>query len=148
MSGPVVLIFRILLALALYGFLGWALWTIWIDLKLTGFQSARNRVRTIHLEIRLKKQKPFIRSYSQSEVTLGRDLTSDILLEDESVSAHHAKLSFHNGQWWLEDLESKNGTKLNLDNLTTPTVVTSGDDIKCGSAHLIVSLNGKFKIPE
>ena len=131
MSGLIVLVFRILLALALYGFLGWALWTIWLDLKRTGLQSAKNKVRTIRLEVRIKKQAPFFRSFSQSEVILGRDPVCDITLEDKSVSAQHAKLSFHHGQWWLEDLESTNGTRLNLDKLTTATVVTSGDEIKC-----------------
>ena len=147
MSGPIVLIFRILLALALYAFLGWALWTIWLDLKRTGSQTGIYKVRTIHLEVRIMNQAPSYRSFSQSEVILGRDQTCDITLVDESVSAYHAKLSFHHGQWWLEDLESTNGTRLNLDKLTTATVVTSGDEIKCGNAQLIVNLVDKSATP-
>jgi pSer/pThr/pTyr-binding forkhead associated (FHA) protein len=148
MSGPIVLIFRILLALALYAFLGWALWTIWLDLKRAGSQTGIYKVRTIHLEVRIMNQAPSYRSFSQSEVILGRDQTCDITLGDESVSAHHAKLSFHHGQWWLEDLESTNGTRLNLDKLTTATVVTSGDEIKCGNAQLIVNLVDKSATPQ
>jgi len=147
MSGPIVLIFRILLALALYAFLGWAFWTIWLDLKRTGSQTGMYKVRTIHLEVRIMNQAPSYRSFSQSEVILGRDQTCDITLVDESVSAYHAKLSFHHGQWWLEDLESTNGTRLNLDKLTTATVVTSGDEIKCGNAQLIVNLVDKSATP-
>jgi pSer/pThr/pTyr-binding forkhead associated (FHA) protein len=140
MSGPIVLVFRILLALALYAFLSWALWTIWLDLKRTGSQTGKYNVRTIQLEVRIMDQTPSYRSFSQSEVILGRDQTCDITIGDELVSAHHAKLSFHHGQWWLEDLESTNGTRLNLDKLTTATVVTSGDEINCGNAQLIVHL--------
>lgn len=148
MSGLIVLVFRILLALALYGFLGWAFWAIWLDLKQTGSQTPLSQIRTIRLEGKVKGQVPFFKSFSQPEVILGRDQACDITLEDESVSAHHAKLSFHHGQWWLEDLTSTNGTRLNRFKLTTATVVTSGDEIKCGKAHLTVNLGDKSFIPQ
>ena len=148
MSGLIVLGLRILLALALYGFLGWALWTIWIDLKNTGLQAEIYKVRTIRLEVEIKGQAPFLQSFSQSEVILGRDQTCDIKLEDESISAQHAKLSFHHGQWWLEDLESTNGTRLNRDKLTTATVVTSGDEIKFGNANIVVNPGEMPVIPD
>ena len=46
MSGPIVLVLRILLALALTDFLGWALWTIWQDLKQDRFPDRwHNKVR-------------------------------------------------------------------------------------------------------
>lgn len=140
MSGPIVLVLRILLALVLYGFLGLAIWTIWLDLKRTGIQVEQNKIQNLRLEIRIKKQTPFFRSFSQSEIFLGRDKTCDLLLKDESVSNRHAKISFHHGNWWVEDLKSTNGTKLNSDKLTTATVITNGDDIKCGNAHLVVNL--------
>jgi pSer/pThr/pTyr-binding forkhead associated (FHA) protein len=139
MSAVIVLGLRILLALALYGFLGLALWTIWLDLRQAGLRATLYKVRTLRLEVRIKDKESFIRSFSQSEIILGRDPICDLPLDDESVSAHHAKLSFHHGQWWIEDLESTNGTRLNLDKLTTPTVVTTGDEIKCGNANLIIN---------
>jgi pSer/pThr/pTyr-binding forkhead associated (FHA) protein len=143
MSGLVVLVLRILLALALYGFLGLSLWTIWLDLKRTGIKTVSYQVKPIRLEVRIKKKSPFYRSFSRSEIIIGRDPSCDLSLEDEAVSAYHAKLSFHHGQWWLEDLDSTNGTKLNLDKLTTATVVISGDEIKCGKAQLVINLDSK-----
>jgi hypothetical protein len=148
MSGLIVLILRALLTLALYGFLGWALWTIWLDLRTAGLRSQTYKVRAISLKIRIKKQPPIYRSFSKAEVILGRDPTCDITLEDKSVSAQHAKFSFHHGQWWIEDLESTNGTKLNLYKLTTPTVITNGDEIKCGYAHLMVNLGDQPHIQQ
>ena len=148
MSGLIVLGLRILLALALYGFLGWALWTIWSDLKNTGLQAEIYKVRPIHLEVEIMGQAPFLQSFSQSEVILGRDQTCDVKLDHESISAKHAKLRFHHGQWWLEDLESTNGTRLNGDKLTTATVLTSGDEIKFGNANIIVNPIAKQVIPE
>jgi pSer/pThr/pTyr-binding forkhead associated (FHA) protein len=52
---------------------------------------------------------------------------------DEALSAHHARLAHHHGQWWLEDLNSTNGTLLNRERLTTPAVVITGDEFKCGN---------------
>ena len=148
MSGPVVLVLRILLALALYLFLGWALWTIWQDLRQTGLQTAAQKVRVLRLEVRIKNRPILFRSFSQPEVTLGRDPACDVPIDDEAVSARHARLSFHHGQWWVEDLVSTNGTSLNYEKLTTATVLTSGDEIKCGKARLTVNLGGEALIPQ
>jgi predicted component of type VI protein secretion system len=44
-------------------------------------------------------------------ITIGRSELSDIrLVHDNYISRHHARLHCVNGQWWLEDLESRNGT--------------------------------------
>jgi pSer/pThr/pTyr-binding forkhead associated (FHA) protein len=64
----------------------------------------------------------------------------DIPLPDETVSARHARLTYHHGQWWLEDLGSTNGTHLNDELLSVPTVLTSGDEIRCGNSRLVVDL--------
>ncbi len=148
MSGPIVLVLRILLALALYFFLGWALWTIWQDLKQAGSQAAAQKVRVMRLAVRIKNRPIVYRSFSQSEVTLGRDPLCDVPIDDEAVSARHARFSFHHGQWWIEDLVSTNGTSLNHQKLTTATVLTSGDEIACGKARLTVNLGGEAIIPQ
>lgn len=148
MSGTIVLILRILLALALYVFIGWVIWTIWQDLKRTGSRAETQKVRVLRLEVRLKKRPVIYRSFSQPEVTLGRDPVCDVPLDDEAVSARHARLSFHHGQWWIEDLVSTNGTSLNHEKLTTATVLTSGDEIRCGKARLAVNLGGEALIPK
>lgn len=67
---------------------------------------------------------------------IGRAVDNDVVLEDETVSAHHARLSFQAGQWWLEDLGSRNGTTVNGVELHGPLVVTYGDEIRFGSVLL------------
>ncbi len=141
MSGPLVLVLRILLAAALYLFLCLALWMIWQDLKRSGFQALRPRLPALRLEVSFPETRPFFRTFTQLEVLLGRDPLCELHLDDEAVSARHAKLSFHHAQWWVEDLHSKNGTLLNSIRLTTPTVLTDGDEVKCGNATLRVQLN-------
>jgi len=143
MSGVIVLALRILLAGALYAFLGWAFWTIWQDLKRTGLKSATQKVRLLQLEVQINNSLVTHRSFSKPEVTLGRDPACDIPVNDEAVSARHARLSYHHGQWWIEDLASTNGTILNQEKLTTATVLTNGDEIKCGNARLAVNLGSE-----
>jgi FHA domain-containing protein len=142
MSGPIVLGLRLLLTLALYAFLGWALWTIWQDLKRFALQASTGRIPAIRLEVRDRNRAPVSRTFSQPEITLGRDPACDIPLDEETVSARHARISFHHGQWWIEDMKSTNGTRLNKISLTTATVLTSGDEIKCGKVRMHVSLDG------
>ena len=148
MSGSLVLILRILLAVSLYLFLGLLLWMIWQDLKAAGFQAARPRVPALRLEIRARGADPLFRTYSQPEVLLGRDPACELRLEDEAISARHAKFSFHHGQWWIEDLHSHNGTTLNRVRLTTAAVLTNGDEVQCGQANLHINLGVDIAVPE
>lgn len=138
MSGPIVLLLRVLLALALYAFLGSAFWLLSRDLRRAARDVTHWELPSIGLEIRGRKGSAIRRSFTQREVLLGRDPHCDLRIANRSVSARHALLSFHDGQWWLNDLESTNGTRLNRRKVIGPTVLTSGDEIECGVARLVV----------
>jgi pSer/pThr/pTyr-binding forkhead associated (FHA) protein len=141
MSGAIILAMRLLLAFALYGFLGWALWTLWRDIQKQGAALANRRIPGIHLTIRHGQNTPFQKIFNQPEITLGRDPGCDIPLTDDTVSTRHAQLTYHHNQWWLEDLSSTNGTLLNQITITMPTVLTAGDEIQCGDTRLIINLS-------
>ena len=47
------------------------------------------------------------------QVTLGRSLDNDLILEDKQVSRHHARLRHRYGRYILEDLGSTGGTSVN-----------------------------------
>lgn len=140
MSGPIFLILRLFLAVSLYIFLGWVLITLWREVKYQGTLLAARRTPPIHLLIQRENKPPQMRHFSIPQVTLGRDPGCDCPLEDDTVSGLHARLSYHHNQWWLEDLQSTNGTRLNNEKVTTPTVIISGDEIHCGNSLLTVSL--------
>lgn len=80
------------------------------------------------------------RSFQQAEVILGREMGSDYLLDDPTVSAHHARLSFHHGHWWAEDLNSTNGTTLNGERLSTATVLVDGDVLQLGAVTVTIKI--------
>jgi hypothetical protein len=50
---------------------------------------------------------------NSSPVSLGRGLDNDLVVEHPRVSRHHAQLQQRQGQWWLLDLGSANGTTVN-----------------------------------
>ena len=140
MSAPFVLALRVLLALSLYAFLGWALLAIWRELSTQGNLLAARKIPGINLNIQVGDQPPTLRYFTQSEILLGRDSHCDLALPDDTVSTRHARLSHHHGQWWLEDLGSTNGTRLNKDKVTIPTVVINGDQVECGKAFITINL--------
>lgn len=134
MIATTVLILRLALAFALYTFLGWALWTLLQELKQQGDRLSAQKQPEITLSIQVDHGQETIRHFSQSEIMIGRDPNCDLAMIDEALSAHHARLAYHHGQWWLEDLSSTNGTFLNRERLTTAAVVITGDQFKCGNS--------------
>jgi pSer/pThr/pTyr-binding forkhead associated (FHA) protein len=141
MSGTIILALRLILAFALYSFLGWALLVLWQEIRRQGISLANRRVTSINLTIRHGRSAPIVTNFIQPEITLGRDPGCDIPLIDDTVSTRHAQLTYHHNQWWLEDLSSTNGTTLNKIAITMPTVLTAGDEIQCGDTRLIVNLS-------
>jgi len=140
MSAPFVLALRVLLALSLYAFLGWTLYTIWRELRSQGTLLAARKIPGISLNIQIGDEPSTRRYFTQSEILLGRDTHCDIPLRDDTVSVRHARLSHHHGQWWLEDLGSTNGTLLNKDKVSIPTVIINGDQVECGKASIKINL--------
>ncbi|MFL7868342.1 MAG: FHA domain-containing protein [Anaerolineales bacterium] len=140
MSAPFVLALRVLLAVSLYAFLGWTLFTIWRELHAQGSLLAARKTPGIGLNIQIDDQTPTQRYVTQPEILLGRDSHCDIPLLDDTVSVRHARLAYHHGQWWLEDLGSTNGTWLNKEKVSTPTVIIGGDQIDCGKVSISINL--------
>jgi len=147
MSGPVVLVLRVMLAVSLYAFLGWAFISLWRDIKQQGELLSTRKIPSISLIINHGLPGSRVRHFSFPEVNIGRDPACECPVEDEAISARHARLSYHNNQWWLEDLNSTNGTLLNKEKLAMPTVVMSEDEFLCGKTRFIISLTGDILSP-
>jgi pSer/pThr/pTyr-binding forkhead associated (FHA) protein len=62
---------------------------------------------------------------------IGRGAPSDLVIAQKSVSGVHATIEFKDGRFYLEDLRSKNGTRLNGKALAPngPRLLKSGDEI-------------------
>lgn len=135
MSGIIFLVLRILLALVLYAFLCMAIITIWRDLQKTAVLLNNRQIPAIQLK-RLDFEEEVHKEFSLPVITVGRDQSCEYIVSDEAVSSHHARLSFHHKQWWVEDLNSTNGSFLNNDPITVPTVIISGDELRVGKISI------------
>ncbi|MBE0691055.1 MAG: FHA domain-containing protein [Anaerolineae bacterium] len=69
---------------------------------------------------------------SKDIVTLGRDITNDIVINDPEASRHHLRLTRGAGGFTLEDLGSTNGTFVNGQRLTGARPLRQGDMIGLG----------------
>src|SRR5688572_26495016 len=77
-----------------------------------------------------------------SPSTIGRSRESGVVLSDASVSRQHARVSFRDGAWWVEDLGSKNGTKLNGQRVEGSSRLSAGDTLQLGNFQVIFSATG------
>lgn len=66
------------------------------------------------------------------QIYLGRSQENEIILENPFASAVHARIYLEKGQFWVEDLESINGTFLNDHMVKKPVVLVNGDMIRIG----------------
>jgi pSer/pThr/pTyr-binding forkhead associated (FHA) protein len=66
---------------------------------------------------------------------LGRSDDCDCVLNDPTVSRSHARLSFRDGSWWLGDLGSANGTRVNGWRVIGEVEVRPGDSVSFGAAR-------------
>ena len=141
MIATMVLALRLALAIALFAFLGWAFYTLLQELRQQGIKLSAQKKIGITLHVKIEAGKESVRHFTQTEMVLGRDANCDLSIMDEALSAHHARVTYHHGQWWLEDLNSTNGTFLNHEKVTTPVVVITGDEFKCGNTTFSIRID-------
>ncbi|HVP20461.1 MAG TPA: FHA domain-containing protein [Anaerolineaceae bacterium] len=142
MSAIIVLILRVILALALYSFLAWALYTIWRELRAQSLLVSTQRIAPITVNWNSNEQ-VLTHQFTNPEIIIGRDSSCELAVTDEMVSARHARLSYHHNQWWVEDLQSTNGTYLNDERVFTATVLIEGDELRCGKLYFQINFSGK-----
>ena len=71
--------------------------------------------------------------------TIGRRPDNDVALNDTFLSSEHALLEWRGDGWWVEDLNSTNGSFVNDIEVTAPTLVSYGDIVRVGRVELKLS---------
>ncbi|NOZ29025.1 MAG: FHA domain-containing protein [Chloroflexi bacterium] len=66
----------------------------------------------------------------KQSLTIGRADDCDIVLPDRVVSRHHARVYWIDGDYYVEDLGSKNGTYVNGKEVTEAQQLEDGDEIQ------------------
>ena len=77
----------------------------------------------------------------ETGATLGRLAENSICLTDGRLSRHHARIDFRDGEYWLSDLGSQNGTLVNDHPLTAAHRLEAGDSIELGTTRMTVILD-------
>lgn len=74
-----------------------------------------------------------------AETTLGRAPGCGVQIDDVRVSKLHARLFFHDGAWYLEDLGSTNGTQLDGEAVVGPMRIKRGARIQITEIELVLT---------
>jgi hypothetical protein len=74
----------------------------------------------------------------QARLRIGRDPRNQVVIDDLYVSRNHAFITYEDGKFWVEDLGSKNGTKLNGSHILDREVINPGDIVTVGHAEFRV----------
>jgi phosphoserine phosphatase RsbU/P len=75
---------------------------------------------------------------------IGRQAEADLIIRDNRASRTHARLVFHDGDYWIEDCDSRHGTFVNGKRVTRQALCNS-DKVEVGaqdSYQLIFALDG------
>ncbi len=139
MLAVIILILRYTLMVSLYAFLGWMIYTLWRELRFQSQSVATQKIPALTLGLESEPESSR-KKFSGAEVVIGRDKDCDYRIEDEVVSSRHARLAYRYNQWWIEDLQSTNGTYLNDERVETPTVIIKGDELRIGRQILLVDI--------
>ena len=75
--------------------------------------------------------------FHQVVTTIGRTNGNDLIIQGRTVSRRHARLFFDNGRWYLEDLQSANGTLVNNVRVYQPVALNDGDVINFGDEIVV-----------
>jgi phosphoserine phosphatase RsbU/P len=78
---------------------------------------------------------------SRLKTTIGRSARSDLCIPDAFASRLHAEISKEGDSYWIRDLGSANGTRLNGNVLTEPMPLVSGSEIQIGETRISLQID-------
>ena len=128
-----LLIYRILLIFFVYAFLSIALYIIWREFSHNARKTETNPETAVLIS--LVNDNDNIEHSLRPVTAIGRSTDNHIIIDDPFASTHHVVIVWRDRKWWLEDLESHNGTYLNDVLVSEPAVLTSGDVIRIGETE-------------
>jgi pSer/pThr/pTyr-binding forkhead associated (FHA) protein len=143
---------KIFLLVLLYLFFLRVLRAVWTEVNVPRFADApapagkprgrarrtAHRARSNHPHLKVVEPAA-IRGQSfplDDEITLGRAAGCQVPLEDAYASQVHARVFQRDGNWYVEDLGSTNGTYLNRRRVAGPMVIKRRDKLQIGNTVL------------
>jgi len=78
-------------------------------------------------------------------ITVGRSKGCSVVIDDNKISREHAAVRMENGNWWVYDLQSSNGTRVN-DNDVSAYELSEGDVIEVGGLKFVFEQEGEANV--
>lgn len=78
----------------------------------------------------------------EAMISIGRAADNDLVLSNDMVSRYHARIFYYQGKWYLADLHSTHGTKVNDQSVTEPVELQHDDVITLSDVSLTLESNG------
>lgn len=132
------LVFKYIFIIIIYMFIFSIIRLIYLDIRGMDF---KNLEANVYLKlIDPKDSLPFkVDEYYpiESIFTLGRSGQNDVNIKDRFMSKKHFKIVEDEEEYYLEDLNSKNGTELNGELIQDTAKLKNGDIIKAGSVQFL-----------
>lgn len=136
------LVFRYLFILLIYLFMFGIIRLIYLDIK-----NMSGGLATHHTYLKLINRKDMLpfkvkEVYNLADtVTIGRGNNNDIVIKDPYISNQHLKITLDENSYFLEDLDSANGTYLNGDRVLDVVKLKNGDRIRLGQIEFLYVSN-------
>lgn len=138
MYNILAIIFRYIFIAIIYLFIFSIIRLIYLDIK--GMDNLFTDYEVYLKLINRRDSLPFkVEEYYPIEdgLTLGRSGNNDVLVKDPYVSKEHFQIVEDENEYYLEDLNSANGTYLNGDKLIDIVRLKNGDIIKVGQLEFL-----------
>jgi len=130
-------IFNLVIIAIIYFIIIYALKIMYNDTKSVG-RKKKNKSVDFGLEVVDKGDNHNLRDGGVIPIneilTMGRNEDNMVVLEDRYVSSHHLKIYFRNTDYFLEDLNSTNGTYVNDTRIKSKIALNKGDHIRVGTS--------------
>ena len=93
---------------------------------------------TLDLRVTCPMFAPRIYSLNDEKITIGRSSSCSIPIPDRFLSRQHAEIVRVDGEWFVTDAGSVNGTYLNGDRVNDRARLRPGDRITIGDNEIVV----------
>ncbi len=137
-----LLILRICTLALLYLFLARVAFALWHDLRrapvqLPAPQTTRQPGGRLVVTDPAGSGLPRDTAFDLTPVTtIGRQAENSIVIDDDFVSSAHATVAWRNDGWWVQDMNSTNGTFVGMRKVNAITKLAEGETLQIGRVRL------------
>ncbi len=90
------------------------------------------RVRARNLVVTHGSLEGTVLPLGSAPVTIGRAADNTLVVDDDYASSHHARIYQSEGRWIVDDTGSTNGTWIDRNRITGPTILEPGSALRVG----------------